>query len=92
VLPLLLAREQEGGARHSNMRLLKLLCEKLFHPPMYSRKKRIGRGRFGNVYESTVQGSVEPVAVKVLDMPLSIHDPCTLFDLYTEVAILETLK
>jgi biotin-(acetyl-CoA carboxylase) ligase len=59
---------------------------------MYSRKKRIGRGRFGNVYESTVQGSAEAVAVKVLDMPLSMHDPCTLCDLYTEVAILETLK
>jgi hypothetical protein len=39
-----------------------------------------------------VQGSVEPVALKVIDLPMTIHDPCTLFDLFTEVSIMDMLK
>lgn len=59
---------------------------------MFSRRKRIGRGRFGNVYLATVPSSPDPLAVKLMDRPTSIYDHCVLYDVYTEVAIMEQLR
>jgi serine/threonine protein kinase len=87
VLPPLLAANARGTTR-----LLKLLCEKLFNPPAFTRRARIGRGRFGTVYLATAPSCAEPLAVKLVDVPSSIHEHCMLYDVYTEIAIMEMLK
>ena len=75
----------------SILRLLKLLCCRLFRPdPVYRSKQRIGMGRYGKVYECRL-ASGQQIALKLFDMPRTIHDDCVLFDVFTEITCLEAL-
>ncbi|BDA44756.1 probable serine/threonine-protein kinase par-1 at C-terminar half [Coccomyxa sp. Obi] len=76
------------------VRLLRLLCSSLFQPGLYSHRRRLARGAYAQVYESsfTETGIQEEVALKVIDVPSSIHDPCYQVDVFSEVAILERFR
>ena len=73
-----------GDAAH---RLLKLLCSMQFNPARYSnRDPEIRfRGAYGTVYKAYLPSEPFEVAVKIIDMPKTIHDPCTMADIFTEV-------
>ncbi|CAL8469507.1 g9048 [Coccomyxa elongata] len=89
--PLLAAAARIGPAA---VRLLRLLCSSLFQPALYSHRRRLARGAYAQVYESsfTETGVREEVALKVIDFPSSIHDPCYQVDVFSEVAILERFR
>lgn len=75
----------------SIFRLLKLLCCSTFNVDLFNDKSRIGMGRFGKVYECSVPNAGK-VALKLFDLPHSIHDDCVIFDVYTEIACLERMS
>lgn len=75
-------------------RLLKLLCSSHFNPSRYANRDpdiRF-RGAYGTVYKAYLPSEPFEVAVKIIDMPKTIHDPCTIADLFTEVTIMEHLR
>jgi serine/threonine protein kinase len=77
-------------------RLLKLCCAALFNPELYRQRQRVARGAFAQVFRCTLpaMGEASPatVALKLVDLPTSIHDPCAAYDLYGELTILERLR
>jgi serine/threonine protein kinase len=82
--------DSELGA--STLRLLRLLCCSYFNPEQYVDKVRIGMGRFGKVYVAQQQLTQQKVAVKWLDVPRNLEEDCVIFDLYSELTIMEQLK
>ena len=59
---------------------------------MFSRVQRLGRGRYGSVHACTLPFSDEQFAVKMVDLPENSLDQCVLYDVYTEIAIMEKFK
>jgi hypothetical protein len=78
------------------VRLLKLCCRALFNPELYRQRERVARGAFAQVFRCTLpamsEASPRTVALKLVDLPQSIHDPCAAYDLYSELTILERLR
>ena len=87
------------------IRLSKLLCEQLSSGagsfPMRSpdvAREVLAKGAFGEVLSCTLrgEGSDAPrdlgVVLKTMDIPQSVHDRCVLFDLFSEVSVLEHLR
>ena len=75
-------------------RLLKLLCESLFATPMFvsPNSQQIGRGQFAQVYLMHVPHTTHSLAVKQVDMSSTAHQRVVLYDLYTEVAVMERMR
>jgi len=90
VLPELCERVQKRGP--NSVRLLKLLCVRLFDASLYTRGDRIGAGSYGEVFKATIPFKPRDVAVKLTSIPKRIFDRCVLVDLFTEVTILEKFK
>ena len=53
--------------------------------------QRIGRGRYGIVYQATCISSNQTLAIKKIDVPDYIHDYNTIIDVYTEITILQQM-
>lgn len=83
-------REAKWSCGTASERLLRLLCPRLFDHTRYTLERRLGRGRFANVY--LARGPGGPVAVKKVDAPDSAHDYCSVVDLFAEASALERLK
>ena len=68
-------------------RLLRLLCARLFRASLYRHRDAAVRyrGAFGTVYKGRLPLAPHDVAIKLLDVPSSIHDRCVLPDLFAEV-------
>jgi hypothetical protein len=67
--------------------LLKLMSTTHFNPNRYSNRDpdiRF-RGAYGTVYKAYLPSEPFVVALKVIDMPKTIHDACTIGDIFTEV-------
>ncbi|KAK9811788.1 hypothetical protein WJX72_010021 [[Myrmecia] bisecta] len=76
-------------------RLLRLLCRGLFQSHLYSARSRLARGAYAQVFRCplpTQAGGPDHVALKVVDLPTSLHDPCYQVDMFSEVAILERFR
>eukprot|EP00898_Chlorokybus_atmophyticus_P001847 jgi/Chlat1/2663/Chrsp179S02512 len=71
-------------------RLLKLLVCSQLDPSIYNNKQHIARGAYAQVFKVELADSV--VALKVVDLPSSAHDRCTVHDVYREIHILEELR
>ena len=86
------AQQQSSAAPVA--RLLKLLCESLFPTPMFvsPNSQQIGRGQFAQVYLMRVPHLPHSLAVKQVDMSSTAHQRVVLYDLYTEVAVLERMR
>ena len=86
----------DGLQHHSSptARLLKLLCESLFPSPLFvsANSQQIGRGQFAQVYLMHVPHLPHSLAVKQVDMSSTAHQRVVLYDLYTEVAVMERMK
>ena len=86
----------DGLQHHSSptARLLKLLCESLFPTPMFvsANSQQIGRGQFAQVYLMHVPHLPHSLAVKQVDMSSTAHQRVVLFDLFTEVAVMERMR
>jgi hypothetical protein len=68
--------------------LLKLMSSTHFNPNRYSNRDpdiRF-RGAYGTVYKAYLPSEPFVVALKVIDMPKTIHDACTIGDIFTEVS------
>ena len=76
--------------------LLRLLCEKLFEPNLYSvKEERLGVGAFGDVWRCKLKfthSSVKTVAVKLLKVPKIIDEACILYTIFNEILIMEKFK
>ena len=48
--------------------------------------------RFAAVHHAAAAQSDEKLAIKLLDIPQSIEDHCIVYDVFTEVSILEEYK
>ncbi|KAG2387299.1 hypothetical protein C9374_001631 [Naegleria lovaniensis] len=76
--------------------LLRLLCEKLFEPNLYSvKEERLGVGAFGDVWRCKLKfthSSVKTVAVKLLKVPKLIDEACILYTIFNEILIMEKFK
>jgi hypothetical protein len=85
VVPLLCAHAAALGAAAT--RLLRLLCARLFRASLYRHRDAAVRyrGAFGTVYKGRLPLAPHDVAIKLLDVPSSIHDRCVLPDLFAEV-------
>jgi serine/threonine protein kinase len=93
ILPDLLKLVAEIQPYGSGQRLLKLLCVSLFDSSFYKSWERIAVGAYGKVFQCTTSLE-EPamVAIKKIDTPENIYDPCNLFDIFTEITALETFR
>jgi serine/threonine protein kinase len=93
ILPELLKLVAEINPYGSGQRLLKLLCTNLFDSTFYKGWERIGFGVSGKVFQCTTSLE-EPaiVAIKKIDTPENIYDPCHLVDIFTEITALETFR
>ncbi|KAK3247711.1 hypothetical protein CYMTET_42796 [Cymbomonas tetramitiformis] len=96
IIPELLARAQAQGS--GAVRMLKLTCKALFQPNLYKQdhRERMARGAYAQVFRCKVPAlgpmSPESVALKLVDLPQSIHDQCMAYDLFGEIGLLESLK
>ncbi|EAY17031.1 CAMK family protein kinase [Trichomonas vaginalis G3] len=72
------------------MRLLRLTMPCLFEPKKYANGKHIASGAFGVVMKAP--GKDKPVAVKILQKSLNEFENPHLFEVYSEVSILDTCK
>lgn len=70
--------------------LVKLLCNRVFDSTMYKNLTRVATGAYGTVYKASFSHdpSVE-VGIKVLEVPKHIYDRCVLYDMFTEILILD---
>ena len=93
ILPLLLKFVSQIHPFGAGQRLLKLLCKNFFDVALYTHWVKIGGGQFGTVYQCNT-GLSEPgiVAIKKTEIEQNIFSPCHLFDIFTEVTALETLR
>ena len=75
-------------------RLLKLLCEPLFPTSLFLHPSstQIGRGQFAQVYLAHLPHLPHPLAVKQIDMASTAHQRVVLFDLFTEVSVMERMR
>ena len=75
-------------------RLLKLLCEPLFPTSLFLHPSstQIGRGQFAQVYLAHLPCLPQPLAVKQIDMASTAHQRVVLFDLFTEVSVMERMR
>jgi serine/threonine protein kinase len=66
----------------------------LFTPAarLYQNRQRIGMGRFGKVFSAQLTTTGQQVAAKLLDIPRTFEEDCVLFDLFTEITVLERLR
>lgn len=74
-------------------RLLRLLCRCLFNGGLYTHRSRIARGAYAHVMRAEAPALGRPetgVALKVTDMPSSVHDGHALVDAFSEVTLLES--
>ena len=56
-----------------------LPCRSLFDSSLYQQRKRLARGAYANVFKCSLPeylGSQAEVALKMIDLPGSLHDPC----------------
>jgi hypothetical protein len=85
IVPLLCEHAAALGAAAT--RLLRLLCQRLFRASLYRHRDPAVRyrGAFGTVYKGRLPLAPHDVAIKLLDVPSSIHDRCVLPDLFAEV-------
>ena len=92
IIPQLVDESLEMGRCY--FRLLKLLCTKLFRKDMYSDLHRLAIGAYGTVYSCTVKPQCQSmnVAIKLMEVPKSIHDRCVLHDIFDEILILDKFK
>eukprot|EP00929_Paragymnodinium_shiwhaense_P079029 TRINITY_DN41056_c0_g1_i1.p1 TRINITY_DN41056_c0_g1~~TRINITY_DN41056_c0_g1_i1.p1 ORF type:complete len:3335 (+),score=785.03 TRINITY_DN41056_c0_g1_i1:162-10166(+) len=95
VLPWL-SQHVEQISHIGGFRLLKLLCESAMHRWMYSNWNRVAGGAFGTVYQCAVRlsgdDSAMPVAVKQIPKQNNIQDRCVFFDVFSEIACLDTIR
>ena len=75
-------------------RLLKLLVEQLFPSSLFLQPSasQIGRGQFAQVYVARLPGLQQTVAVKQIDASSSAHQRVVLFDLFTEVSVMQRMR
>jgi serine/threonine protein kinase len=93
ILPSLLKEVSEITPYGSGQRLMKLLCASLFDSSIYRDWERIAVGAYGKVFQcSTNMEEPSIVAIKKIDTPENIYDPCHLFDIFTEIAALESFR
>ena len=73
-------------------RLFKLMCTRLFRKELYQDLKRLATGAYGTVYSCNVKSDLMDVAIKLMEIPKSIHDRCVLHGIFDEVLILDKFK
>ncbi len=49
-------------------------------------------GRFGKVYVCKLEPTGHRFAAKLVDLPRTFEDDCVLFDLYSEVTVMERMR
>lgn len=91
VIPKLVEATHKMG-KHA-FRLLKLLCTHLFDPSRYKQLTKIAQGGYGSVYFAVLEDEGgSKVAVKLMDLPRSLHDRCVVHDIFTEISVLDIFK
>eukprot|EP00474_Spongospora_subterranea_P001688 CRZ02146.1 hypothetical protein [Spongospora subterranea] len=80
---------RSGPSAH---RLLRLLSLQAFHSQGFINKRRKAKGRFGSIFECQDENHIDPIAVKVIDIPFAYHDYCVVHDLFSEIAIMERFR
>jgi len=89
VAPLL---EWSRGLGEGGPRLMRLLCRCLFNGSLYTKRSRIARGAFAQVLRAEAPAlghDSAGVALKVTDLPATVHDGHALVDVFSEVALLQ---
>eukprot|EP01087_Luapelamoeba_hula_P014048 TRINITY_DN4056_c1_g1_i1.p1 TRINITY_DN4056_c1_g1~~TRINITY_DN4056_c1_g1_i1.p1 ORF type:complete len:3194 (-),score=531.19 TRINITY_DN4056_c1_g1_i1:7-9588(-) len=84
--------EKTRQMRPSAFRLFKLLSTHLLQPEQYSKMTRLAVGAYGSVYKCQLEHDKTDVAIKLMELPKSIHDRCVLHDIFTEIFILDSLR
>eukprot|EP00884_Botryococcus_braunii_P017130 jgi/Botrbrau1/40/Bobra.0022s0034.2 len=76
------------------LRAFRLLWPALFLSDLYATSTQIARGLHTEVYEchSALVGEPSDLAMKVVDLPALVHDPCSQVSIFNEVTILERLQ
>ena len=77
-------------------RLLRLSCDALFRPGRYAARVLVARGAYAQVHRCSLPSELgtlhaSEVALKLVDTPLSTHDPTSAVDVYAEIAVFEAL-
>ncbi|KAL6064721.1 NEK protein kinase [Balamuthia mandrillaris] len=90
IIPELTSKTLELGT--SPFRLLKLLCKQLYDTSIFKNMQRIGLGTYGSVYRAYLESEKMEVAVKLMQVPKSIHDRCVLHDIFTEILVMDMYK
>ncbi|KYQ93892.1 putative protein kinase [Tieghemostelium lacteum] len=91
IIPELCKKTHEMGPNY--FRLLKLLFNRLYHSNLFKDLKRVAKGAYGTVYKGTLSNDEGlEIAAKLMPVPKSIHDRCVLYDIFTEILIMDTFK
>jgi protein-tyrosine phosphatase len=92
MIPLLSEVTQRMG--RDAFRLLKLLCTRLFRKDLYNDLHRLAIGAYGTVYRCRLKPDCQTmsVAIKLMEVPKSIHDRCVIHDIFDEILILDRFK
>ena len=77
-------------------RLLRLSCDATFHPGRYGSRNLVARGAYAQVHRCALPAELgtlysSEVALKIVDAPQSAHDPPSAVDVYSEIAVLESM-
>ena len=70
--------------------LVKLLCTRIFDASIFKNLSRVDKGAYGTVYRGNfLYDDAMEVGIKLSEVPKHIYDRCVLYDMFTEILILD---